>query len=272
MPRGLICSRRRRFPGLTVLVAFAALAGLALLPAGATALTLDPASQAFGAVPSDPTGCFTDDSQSDFEAGTPNGCDLTGDPGSVQLSDAAPAVDQSNSMVGNNGVGITTTTWEGQTFTPDRTGQLTEVDVNLFCSGCSGSMPDLTLSIRATSGGLPTGADLVSATIAGFSSDAAALPHRHLRLADHAHGRAQYAFSCTRPPTRRLGRTRSRALGPLPLGADVYSGGARVVRGNRGTLMGDPADPADRWGEHRRRVQHSGCKEVTCCRARSSLR
>ena len=92
-PRGRIYGARRRFASLAVLVAVAALVGLVLLPAGATALGRVPASQAL-ASPTIQTGCFTDDSQSDFEAGTPNGCDLTSDPGSVQLSDATPAVDQ----------------------------------------------------------------------------------------------------------------------------------------------------------------------------------
>ena len=37
-------------------------------------------------------------------------------------------------------------------------------------SSCSGTTPDLTVSIRATNGTVPTGADLAVATIAGFSS------------------------------------------------------------------------------------------------------
>ena len=74
--------------------------------------------------------------------------------------------------MGNSGVGITVTTWGGQTFIPAVTGQLTRAEINLFCSGCSGTTPNLTLSIRATSGGLPTGADLASATVTGFNSGA----------------------------------------------------------------------------------------------------
>ena len=44
----------------------------------------------------------------------------------------------------------------------------------LFCSGCGATPPNLTLSLRATSGGLPTGADLASTTIPGalFASGA----------------------------------------------------------------------------------------------------
>src|SRR5262249_41360590 len=41
-------------------------------------------------------------------------------------------------------------------------------------SGCTGTAPNITASIRATSGGLPTGADLATATIPGFSSGSGA--------------------------------------------------------------------------------------------------
>ena len=67
----------------------------------------------------------------------------------------APSINQSNTTLGGFGVGITITTWGGQTFTPSATGQLVKADINLFCSGCTGTTPDLTLSLRATSGGLP---------------------------------------------------------------------------------------------------------------------
>ena len=226
-----------------VLVTFAALVGLASLPTAAAALTLDPASQAFGAIPADSTGCFTDDSQSDFEAGTPNGCDLTSDPGSVQLSDAPPSVDQSNSTIGPNGVAITTTTYQGQTFTPDRTGLLTQVDVNLFCSDCTGTTPDLTLSIRATSGGLPTGADLASATIAGFNDGAATYHTATFASPITLTAGTQYAFvihPTANPSPGTYALTRS---GTSTRGADVYAGGARVAGAASGTSWQIPLIP-----------------------------
>ena len=40
--------------------------------------------------------------------------------------------------------------WAGQTFTPTVTGQLKRVDVELFCSGCTATNPNITLSIRNT--------------------------------------------------------------------------------------------------------------------------
>ena len=55
------------------------------------------------------------------------------------------------------------------------TGQLVRVDVELFCSGCSGTNPAITLSIRNTTGTtpVPTGADLATATLAGFNDGGA---------------------------------------------------------------------------------------------------
>src|SRR5204863_274206 len=82
----------------------------------------------------------------------------------VTLSNA-PAIDQQNTAGTNTGTGFDTPNWTGQTFIPAVTGLLARVDIPLFCSGCTGTTPNLTLSVRATSAGLPTGADLASATI-----------------------------------------------------------------------------------------------------------
>src|SRR5262249_19694141 len=73
----------------------------------------------------------------------------------------------SASIVG--GVG-TTTTWQGQTFVPAVTGRLQKIDVGLFCSGCSGTTPPITVEIRTASGNLPTPTVLATATIPGFFS------------------------------------------------------------------------------------------------------
>ncbi len=81
----------------------------------------------------------------------------------------------SNATVTSSGFGVNATAWAGQTFVPSATGKLTNVDLDLFCSGCTGTTPNLTVSIRATTGSpaLPTGPDLASATIAGFSNSGA---------------------------------------------------------------------------------------------------
>jgi hypothetical protein len=186
------------------------------------------------------SGCFTDDTLDDFQAGTANGCDLTSNPGTVQLSDA-PFVDQSNASLGTSGVGITTTTWGGQTFIPGSTGQLTKVDVNLFCSGCTGTTPDLTLSLRATSGGLPTGADLASATITGFGNGGTAAYHTATFASPiTVTAGTQYAFvirPTANPSPGTYALTRS---GTATAGSNVYAGGTRVAGATSGTVWSIP--------------------------------
>ena len=65
------------------------------------------------------------------------------------------------------GTGFGTPAWTGQTFIAGQTANLVKADIQVFCNGCGASPPNLTLSVRATTGGLPTGADLASATIPG---------------------------------------------------------------------------------------------------------
>ena len=125
---------------------------------------------ALAAAPS--SGCLTDTTQADFLGGVATNLDLSTSPGDVLLSNL-PAIDQSNTAGTTTGTTFATTSWGGQTFIPAITGALSKVDVQLFCSGCTGTTPNLTLSVRATSGGLPTGADLATATLTGFSSGAA---------------------------------------------------------------------------------------------------
>ena len=107
------------------------------------------------------SGCLTDTTQADFQPGVPTNCDLTSSPGDVVLANP-DNIDQQNTSVSPTGFGFTNTSWAGQTFTPAVTGQLKRVDVELFCSGCTGHDPNITLSIRATTGTtpVPTGADL----------------------------------------------------------------------------------------------------------------
>ena len=115
--------------------------------------------------------CLTDTSDTDFLAGTLTSCEATTSPGDVKLV-AGPLLDQQQLTVTTSGFAVTATSWAGQTFIPVTSGPLTRIDLDLFCSGCSGTTPDLTLSIRATAGtpALPTGADLATATIAGFNN------------------------------------------------------------------------------------------------------
>ena len=187
-----------------------------------------------------PAGCFTDDAKADFEAGTAAGCDASTVPGSLQLGASAPVVDQSNGTVGTSGVGVTTTTWGGQTFTPSLSGALTRLDVRLFCSGCTGTTPDLTVSIRATSGGLPTGSDLATGTIAGFSSGADGSYAATFATPYSVTAGTQYAFvvrPTANPSPGTYALTRS---GSATTGSDVYAAGTRVAGATSGTVWSIP--------------------------------
>lgn len=184
--------------------------------------------------------CFTDTTQADFQTGVPTNVDLTTSAGNVILF--KPSLDQQNTTLGGFGVGITTTTWGGQTFTPAVTGSLTKADINLFCAGCTGTTPNLTLSVRATSGGLPTGADLASATITGFSNGGAA---------------SYFTVTFGSPPTLTAGTVYALVIRPVAnptaggtyaltrsggqfVGDDVYAGGTRVAGATSGTVWSSP--------------------------------
>jgi hypothetical protein len=174
------------------------------------------------------SGCLVDTTQADFQGGIATNCDLTSSPGDITLLNA-PNINQQNTTLSTSGVGITITTWGGQTFTPSVTGQLTRIDVNLFCSGCTGTTPDLTLSIRATSAGLPTGPDLASGTITGFSSGAG----------------GYFTANFTSPPTLTAGTVYAMVVRPTAnpsagiyaltrSATDVYASGQRVSSANSG--------------------------------------
>jgi hypothetical protein len=116
------------------------------------------------------SACPVDTTQADFLLGTPTNTDVTTSPGDVILLNP-PTLDQQNITLSNSGGAIDTVNWGGQTFTAGLAGVLSKADISLFCSGCSGgTSPNLTLSVRATSGNLPTGADLATATLTGNPS------------------------------------------------------------------------------------------------------
>jgi hypothetical protein len=184
------------------------------------------------------SACLTDTTQADFRTGVGTNVDLTTSPGNVIL--VKPDLDQQNTTLGISGVGITITTWGGQTFTPAVTGLLTKADINLFCFICTGTTPDLTLSVRATSGGLPAGADLAAATIPGFSSGEAVFYTATFGSPATLTAGTQYALvvrPTANPSAGTYSLTRS---GSTLLGADVYAGGARVSGNTSGTVWSIP--------------------------------
>jgi hypothetical protein len=164
-------------------------------------------------------------------------CDVTGSPGTVRLL-SAPAVNQQNLTITNNGFGFTNTAWAGQTFTPSVSGTLSRVDLFLFCSGCTGTTPNLTVSIRATTGAtpVPTGADLAVTTIPGFSTGSggyftaqfaspatltAGTRYAVVIRAASLPSLGSYAYACSCGP-------------PNPSNTNPYPNGQRVTSANSG--------------------------------------
>jgi uncharacterized repeat protein (TIGR01451 family) len=193
-------------------------------------------------------GCLTDSSQLNFQAGLSNAVDTNTSPGDVLLSKSG-VLDQQNTQASNYGTPFDTTNWVGQTFTPGTSGALTRVDLSLFliCSSCAGA-PNVIVSIRATSNGLPAGADLATAqvpsnTLSGGSTFAAAI---FISPANVSSG-TKYAI-LVRPAATFSGQFGLSRSGTSSGGADVYSGGALINSPNGGTswtvqtfYFGDPS-------------------------------
>lgn len=74
-----------------------------------------------------------------------------------------PAIGQSWLQNADNKENITSTTWKAMTFTPDADHTIRGVRLCLYGSGVGA----ITVSIRATGSGLPTGGDLCSGTLDG---------------------------------------------------------------------------------------------------------
>ncbi len=182
--------------------------------------------------------CLIDTTQPDFLLGTSTNSDANRSPGDVTLLSPS-TVDQQNTTLGNFGVVIDVTTWGGQTFTPAISGRATRADINLFCSVCAGTTPDLTLSLRATSGGLPTGPDLATATIPGFSNGGSAYYTGIFGALATLTAGTMYAL-VIRPTSNPSGVYALTRSGIQLSGSDVYFGGTRVIGTTNGTVWSIP--------------------------------
>src|SRR5207249_12303250 len=88
------------------------------------------------------SGCRTDTTQAAFQAGSASSIllDMVTSPGDVRLRTGSAGSQSDQSCLADfTGAGFTNTNWAAQSFTPTVTGQLTRVDLFLFCSGCSGA-------------------------------------------------------------------------------------------------------------------------------------
>jgi hypothetical protein len=182
------------------------------------------------------SGCPADNSQATFQTGSGTNIDMVTNPGQVILLNT-PTVDQSVTTNSGSGFGFTNTSWVAQTFTAGVTGQLSSADVFLFCSGCSGTNPSITMSLRASSGtgqvGLPTGSDLASTTVAGFNDNAAGGYHGATFASPPTlTAGTQYALvvraSATRTGTYAYTDTNTS-------GSNPYTGGRRATSTNSGS-------------------------------------
>jgi hypothetical protein len=129
-------------------------------------------TQDFALALSPTNACLVDTAKADFETGVLTDVDASTTPGDVALANP-PATDPKNTTLGTQGAGFNTVTWLGQTFTPTISGPVVRVDMNFFSLNCGAlTMPNVTLAIRNAAANLPTGADLGTATIAGFCNGA----------------------------------------------------------------------------------------------------
>ncbi|HJQ31083.1 MAG TPA: Ig-like domain repeat protein [Pyrinomonadaceae bacterium] len=188
----------------------------------------------FALASSQANACPTDTSLADFQTAASSNVDVATSAGNAVL--AKPSLDQFNVNVSNNGINFDATTWVGQTFTPSVTGKLKSADLQLFCSGCTGTTPNLTVSVRATSGGLPTGADLAAATINGFNSDSAIFYTATFVTPATLTAGTQYAL-LVRPAANPSAGTFAAIVSVSNggQGFDTYSGGAYVAGSGGGT-------------------------------------
>jgi len=200
-------------------------------------------TQDFSLASAPTSGCLTDSTQADFQTGVPTNVDLITSSGNVIL--ATPTnLDQVNTSLTTSGSALNSTTWWGQTFTAGVTGTLERADINLFCSTCTGTAPNLTLSVRATSGGLPTGADIASTTLSGNASG----------------GASYFSGTFSSPPSLTAGTVYSLIVRPVAdpsagtyaatfSGSNVYAGGRRVTSTDSGSTWSAP-NPSRDLGFH----------------------
>lgn len=187
--------------------------------------------------------CFVDTSRTDFDTGQATGLNLAASPGDVRLlSSGDPRPDQQATMLSGFGFLVTATSWRAQVFKAGVTGDLLAADLNLFFNGPFGTQPALTVSLRAASGGLPTGPDLASATLGGFN------------------GAWWAPVTFPSPATLQAGAEYALVLRPVANPgagayywslntADTYDEGAHVVSEDSGGSWAVPTgnDPYDHW-------------------------
>lgn len=172
--------------------------------------------------------CAVDTTQANFQLGVANNVTVLGS-GDVTLASNL-TVDQQNTSLASNGYTFHSYWWFGQTFTAGVSGPLTAADVRLFCNACTGTTPDITVAIRAVSGNLPTGGDLATATIPGFSSASGGWFKATFAEPINMVAGTKYALI-----VRSVANPSAGIYAYLVSATDVYAGGARLTSTNSGS-------------------------------------
>ncbi|HEX8492218.1 MAG TPA: carboxypeptidase regulatory-like domain-containing protein [Pyrinomonadaceae bacterium] len=160
LPAGTYPGMTATFPGRTT----ASVSTVVVSDGGIT-------TQNFTLTAAQSSACLVDTTQSDFQNGIPTNVDLTTSSGNVVL--AKPTIITQTANYTTAGVGFSSTSIAGQTFTPATGGTLQKLDVYIFCASCSGTNPNITIEARTTSAGnivMTAGGLLASSTITGTSS------------------------------------------------------------------------------------------------------
>ncbi len=175
--------------------------------------------------------CLVDTSQAQFQQGIPTGVAVL-PAGDVTLA-ASGSVDQQNTALSATGFTFHSYHWFGQTFTAGTSGPLSAVDLRLFCDSCTGTTPDITVSIRATAGGLPVGDDLSIATIPGFSSATGQYFKATFATPLNVSAGTMYAIIVRANALPSAG-----SYAYLTSTTDAYSGGTRLTSTTSGVVWG----------------------------------
>ena len=159
---------------------------------------------------------------------------------------AAPQLDQQQLNNSGGGSLFNAVTWVGQTFTAGVSGELSRLDVSLFCFLCAGTNPEIIVDVRTTSGGLPTSTVLATTTLSGFSSATSTFYSAVFTSPATLTAGTTYAFTL-RGSTARATGTYAASFSTT---AAAYPNGTRVGSSNSGqtwtiTGSGLPSTPRD---------------------------
>jgi len=153
-------------------------------------------------------------------------------------------IDQSQTT-SNNSNFTYSTNWFAQVFTPSLSGELTSC--TLYLQKIGSPAGDFTVSVRATSGGVPTGADLASCSIA-CSSISTSASNVTFTFSSPAWitGSTAYALVASCPG----GSSTSVCVNWLYYSAERYAGGNRAISYNSGSSWSTSANSDMRFATY----------------------